>query len=215
MLGRGPAFSTGSSEHETTASKSGTNQRLKPYRLSLEILQPIPALYTVMRQKVKKTCRSGLHSYDPNLSRCPDCRLISQRANWHRHKARYLAQHNEWVAANRQYVNDYSSEWSKKSGYKHQKAWKLNHKDKVNSYTRKRQALICTTAVEFVDYATVVALANGLCQLCKEPFGEQCIEIDHIIPLSNGGSHTYDNVHAVHAYCNRKKGARTDTKPEL
>lgn len=30
--------------------------------------------------------------------------------------------------------------------------------------------------------------------------------LDHVIPLSRGGTHTYDNVAAAHWYCNMKKG---------
>lgn len=32
--------------------------------------------------------------------------------------------------------------------------------------------------------------------------------LDHIIPLSRGGTHTYDNVAAAHWKCNMEKGDR-------
>lgn len=36
--------------------------------------------------------------------------------------------------------------------------------------------------------------------------GPMCPTIDHIIPMSKGGGHTWDNVQVAHAICNSKKG---------
>ena len=102
---------------------------------------------------------------------------------------------------------DYDSAWAKRNDFKHQKAWKARNKQSVNSYTRKRQALILTTSVEFVDYAIVIRRADGICQICGEPFGVEKIEVDHIVPLAKGGAHTYENVQAAHRACNKRKGA--------
>ena len=92
----------------------------------------------------------------------------------------------------------YDAAWVKKNNFKHQKAWKQRNKHRVNSHTRTRQAKILATSVEFIDYALVIRMAKGVCQICHEPFGIEKIEIDHIIPLAKGGSHTYENVQAAH-----------------
>lgn len=42
---------------------------------------------------------------------------------------------------------------------------------------------------------------------CKQKLADP-IEVDHIVPISRGGSHTYDNLQAAHANCNRKKWAK-------
>ncbi|MHB2155765.1 HNH endonuclease [Calditrichota bacterium GD2] len=54
--------------------------------------------------------------------------------------------------------------------------------------------------------------ANGICQDCNEPApfinkktGEPYLEIHHIIPLSEGGSDTIDNVIALCPNCHRKR----------
>jgi 5-methylcytosine-specific restriction endonuclease McrA len=36
----------------------------------------------------------------------------------------------------------------------------------------------------------------------------QAWDLDHVIPLSKGGEHSYDNVQVTHPSCNRKKGAK-------
>lgn len=54
-----------------------------------------------------------------------------------------------------------------------------------------------------------------MCQLCGEPLARHekvphdfAPTLDHIIPLSRGGTHEYANVQAAHFICNSRKGAR-------
>jgi len=54
--------------------------------------------------------------------------------------------------------------------------------------------------------------ANGICQDCKKPApfinkktGEPYLEIHHLVPLSQGGSDTIDNVIALCPNCHRKR----------
>ena len=61
---------------------------------------------------------------------------------------------------------------------------------------------------------------NGLrCAICGElcdphdhewtdHFGPKYPTIDHIIPMSKGGGHVWDNVQVAHAICNSAKGAQ-------
>ncbi len=47
---------------------------------------------------------------------------------------------------------------------------------------------------------------TGICGICSLPADFKDYELDHIIPLSRGGSDTYDNVQVAHPRCNRQKG---------
>ncbi len=59
-----------------------------------------------------------------------------------------------------------------------------------------------------------------VCQICHElvdetmdghkPLGPT---LDHIIPVSRGGTHTWDNVQLAHRRCNSRKGARAKAGP--
>jgi len=59
---------------------------------------------------------------------------------------------------------------------------------------------------------------NGICQICGEPVDSYDIKgghirrlyptVDHIIPLSRGGSHTWENVQLAHMSCNAGKCAK-------
>lgn len=56
---------------------------------------------------------------------------------------------------------------------------------------------------------------GGICQLCGEPtdgsdindghIGKRYPTLDHIVPLSKGGTHTWDNVQLAHMSCNARK----------
>ena len=48
-----------------------------------------------------------------------------------------------------------------------------------------------------------------VCQLCGEDIEDEAdLHIDHIIPVSKGGSPELSNLQAAHAKCNMQKGAR-------
>lgn len=60
---------------------------------------------------------------------------------------------------------------------------------------------------------------GGICKICGQPCdlndksygqcGPNYPSVDHIIPLSKGGSHTWDNVQLAHMICNSYKGIDT------
>lgn len=66
-----------------------------------------------------------------------------------------------------------------------------------------------------VTLKKVIQRDNGICQICGRPVdiedkGDRCVgalypSIDHIIPLSKGGGHTWDNVQLAHMICNSIK----------
>lgn len=71
---------------------------------------------------------------------------------------------------------------------------------------RKRNAF-----VESVHPATVFARGGGACGICSLPIDPTSKwHIDHIVPLSRGGEHSYANTQPAHAACNMHKGARTE-----
>ena len=49
---------------------------------------------------------------------------------------------------------------------------------------------------------------GGMCANCKRKGKKVKWHMDHIIPISRGGSHTADNVQALCAFCNQSKNAK-------
>lgn len=79
----------------------------------------------------------------------------------------------------------------------------------------KRKSLKRAVAYEHIDRDTVFARDNYICQLCSKPIDRNAkwpdslfATLDHIVPLSKGGSHTYSNVQTAHLKCNCIKGNR-------
>lgn len=93
--------------------------------------------------------------------------------------------------------------------------WQQNHPAYVRDAAAFRRALIKQVPTEAIRSAVVMERDQWTCQICTEPIDPDLPSLhplspslDHVVPLSRGGSHTYDNVQASHLRCNMRKGAR-------
>jgi 5-methylcytosine-specific restriction endonuclease McrA len=76
--------------------------------------------------------------------------------------------------------------------------------------------------VETVNPLKVFERDGWVCQGCDTPTspslrGRKCAgapELEHIIPLSMGGEHSYRNTQLLCFHCNNRKGARYDKGPD-
>lgn len=78
----------------------------------------------------------------------------------------------------------------------------------------RRRARRLAVPVGPIDADLLWAMQEGICPLCTFPIDDQLRRpnpfsksLDHIIPLSKGGSHSQDNVQWTHLRCNLSKGA--------
>lgn len=53
------------------------------------------------------------------------------------------------------------------------------------------------------------------CQYCAKKFPTKELTLDHVMPVSRGGQHTWDNVVAACGKCNNKKGNRTPSEARM
>lgn len=79
----------------------------------------------------------------------------------------------------------------------------------------KRRAQKLGTQVEDLRPIDIYERDIWLCGLCVTPVDPDCAwpdpmspSLDHILPLSKGGTHTYENVQLAHLTCNVSKGNR-------
>jgi 5-methylcytosine-specific restriction endonuclease McrA len=82
-------------------------------------------------------------------------------------------------------------------------AARIRHRNLLAYRARKAGAF-----VEAVEPLVVLERADGVCGICGGDVDPLKYEIDHIVPLSRGGEHSYRNVQPAHPRCNRTKGAR-------
>lgn len=100
--------------------------------------------------------------------------------------------------------------------------WKINNPEKYKAYHSRTKVKNRCDLVDFDKDITLEKLYNrdrGICALCGEHCnyddyilkdktfiaGNDYPSIDHIKPLSKGGSHTWDNVQLAHKRCNSIK----------
>jgi len=86
--------------------------------------------------------------------------------------------------------------------------WRQKHPEKVRDKVARRRALKKGNGpAESIDYRVVYERDMGICGICYEPVSSRNWHLDHVIPLSKGGTHTYGNVQVSHPECNLSKGA--------
>lgn len=89
-------------------------------------------------------------------------------------------------------------------------------KKKVLYYSPKRRAVYANG--DDIDHFTLFELHGWTCYVCKNRIDRRlrfphfmAATVEHIIPLSRGGTHTWDNVAPAHARCNFDK---SDSLPD-
>lgn len=76
--------------------------------------------------------------------------------------------------------------------------------------SRKRRAIKAgVVAMSGITMDAVYKRDNGMCCICGNWVPRTDATIEHLYPLSRGGSHTLRNVGTAHNRCNNVKGNRT------
>ena len=84
-------------------------------------------------------------------------------------------------------------------------------KKPIKYYSPKRRAIYAQG--DHIDSFILFELHGWICWICREPINRflrcpnlMAATVEHIIPLSRGGTHTWDNTVPAHARCNFRKG---------
>lgn len=85
-------------------------------------------------------------------------------------------------------------------------------RDREQAKRRRRRNMTHDQKDDHLSVAEVYRRANGICSVCGLPVPLLCDRNDawsrtkdHIIPLEQGGSHSYDNCQLAHRVCNSVK----------
>jgi 5-methylcytosine-specific restriction endonuclease McrA len=76
----------------------------------------------------------------------------------------------------------------------------------------RRKRALAGVAVTTVDRERVAARDGWRCGICGGLVTRETWSLDHIVPLSKGGEHTYENVQLAHLGCNSRKGNRINAQ---
>lgn len=94
--------------------------------------------------------------------------------------------------------------------------WLQRNHLRARLQSQKRRAFIKEAPGSFTmdDVADLIQSQKGLCAYCAKTLNE-AFEIDHIIPISRGGSNFPGNLACARKTCNRLKSNRLDWSPVL
>lgn len=153
------------------------------------------------RKFCSQRCRTRWHRGLPTMAKCDGCsqwfvpvdgaRTCSGKCRLNRDRKVATAYYAKRVATDASFVADVRArEYARRA--------------------RKRSAFI-----EHVERDVVMERDKWRCHLCGEGIPKSATwpnprfgTVDHVLPLSCGGAHSYANVKAAHLSCNCRKGAR-------
>lgn len=146
----------------------------------------------------------------------------SNRAWYEKNRERHLENSRAWYEANRERRRDKARAWreANRDFYRAiQRQWRednpeLELRRASRARAKRRFDMSVSASSAPIDFSLVWSQQDGICPLCDEAIdaalahpNPQSKSIDHIVPLSKGGSHSQSNVQWTHLVCNLRKGA--------
>ncbi len=95
--------------------------------------------------------------------------------------------------------------------------YRRTHRLERRARKHVRRAKLRGNTVELVNLIVVYDRDGWICGICEEPIDPALeypdplsVSLDHVIPVSLDGPHSYANTRAAHLVCNERRGNRMD-----
>ena len=140
---------------------------------------------------------------DGRYSRCKICSRGNQKFYSKIHKKEeklYYQKHKKEIKArDKLYRGTHKKEYLE---------WQRNNRDKIKAYNAKRKALKFNAPGHFtgLEWKLLKEKYGNICLCCRK---KKKLTIDHIIPLSKGGTNYINNIQPLCKSCNSSKGTKT------
>lgn len=136
--------------------------------------------------------------------------------NWKKTHPRQHAQHNKkWASENPAKIQAMNKDWRNRNP-EYGSNWRKNNLDKIRNYALVRKARLVGNGGELTteEWRTILDFYGYRCLRCGRT--DVKLTIDHILPISLGGTHTIDNVQPLCGPCNSgKRDKHIDYRKEL
>lgn len=159
-----------------------------------------------------KECKRGKDRQWAAANR--DKKRARQRRYVAANREKRLAANRAWAKENQDLVLDLQAKW-RANNRDYYAEWCARNPGKRQEYVRIRRAREVSAAVGAVDLAALWDASAGLCGICREALDPNrkhpdplSRSVDHIVPLSRGGTHEQSNLQWAHLVCNIRKGAK-------
>jgi 5-methylcytosine-specific restriction endonuclease McrA len=134
------------------------------------------------------------------------------------HQEECKARNDKWNDEHPEEVAGYKAKWNENNpGANNESSanWRRSHPEHKSLLTHQRRARILGSGgvVTTKEWEDIKALYGPSCLRCKEI---KPLTMDHVIPISVGGSHIADNLQPLCLSCNSwKKDKTIDYRPNL
>ena len=152
----------------------------------------------------RKAAKREKHAANPELGH-------ERGRKWREKNATHIAEKNRrYHAENRERLLERMRKFREENP-EYFSRWRKENPERGRAGASKRRALKLAAFVEDVSHEAVFERDQWRCQLCGgETSGEWpdplSASLDHIMPLSKGGEHSYANTQCAHLRCNIQKG---------
>ena len=200
------------------------------------ILLPQARLLGLKRYFTGKPCKHGhVAERRVNSGDCYECKLNNdkkriaanpqaeadrRRANRNAHLDDYNAKVRKWRAENPERIKKYARTSKEKNPEKHREQsyrktlkWKVKNPDRVKEINRRgnirsRAKRKCAPGNHTqADIVAIIRMQKNKCAYCRKRL-PKIYHVDHIFPLSKGGSNDKRNVQVTCPRCNLDKRAK-------
>lgn len=154
------------------------------------------------------------------LKLCKKCAIVTERYNDGKCKPCVRAKNNRWAAKNRESINEKHRQWNAENAeakratnarYRAKNQKLINERRKAKraldpsiekNKSAKRRSAKGVLPKDIVD--KLLTSQNWKCRCCNGSL-ENGYHLDHIVPISRGGTNTEDNVQLLLPQCNLQK----------
>lgn len=159
---------------------------------------------------VKADSKDGLQVY------CKTCKKVKDKEHYLRHREKYIAKAKVWAENNPDKVKDYKIKYAvvnSEECVRRADEWNKAHPEAAKANNINRRARLTNAgSITGINIANKLSELNYTCYLCSKSLyveDKLIYHLEHITPLSKGGTNAPDNISCACPSCNLRKGTKT------
>lgn len=146
-------------------------------------------------------------------------RILEQNRRWvQNNKRRHSELTRRWYAKNKERRAEKSREWwlaNSEANNAYIRQWRKESPKYLATKAKRRETISQACIIEQFSRQAVYDRDGGFCYICGKPVDQNNWHLDHVVPLTRGGDHAFDNCAVTHPVCNLKKGTKTPWEMDM